>query len=326
MTPLVLRLPLLNCVLVTAVAACHSSTAPIAGSGPTHPDGVITARRPLGFRPYGIAVSRDGVVLVVRADSNALTRADLPDTVFTRSIPVGAEPTNVTFDASGTRAYVTNQFSNTVGVVSVTSGVMVDAIPVTGNPFVVAVMPTDQSLFVSTNANEVDRIDASTKQVLARIGSGGAANGFAFSPSSARLYVSVPFAGTVLEVNTQTNAVSRSFSMLPKPQGLAVSRDGTKLYVAAETSTQLYVIDLSGGRISDSITVGAGGFDLQFTPDGAQLYLSRSNAGAVQIIDPGGRAVLKTLSTGGTPRRLAFNRDGTMGVIANESGWVTFVR
>jgi DNA-binding beta-propeller fold protein YncE len=43
------------------------------------------------------------------------------------------------------------------------------------------------------------------------------------------------------------------------------------------------------------------------------------------VLDRATLAVIRTF-TGGSPRRIAFNRAGTTAVIANEAGYVTFIK
>jgi YVTN family beta-propeller protein len=47
--------------------------------------------------------------------------------------------------------------------------------------------------------------------------------------------------------------------------------------------------------------------------------------GEVKVIDRATHTVTRTLYVAGTPRRIAFTSDGTA-VVANEQGYVTFVR
>jgi len=88
------------------------------------------------------------------------------------------------------------------------------------------------------------------------------------------------------------------------PNGLALSPDGSKLY----------------------ISIGGLGFGLAVTPDGAEIYVTQSLAGRVQIVDRATLRARQPLETRGRPRRIAFDRRGTTGVVANEEGWVDFIR
>lgn len=62
------------------------------------------------------------------------------------------------------------------------------------------------------------------------------------------------------------------------------------------------------------------------SPDWRQLYISSSLGGAIYLIDWKSGATLRRVATGGTPRRIAFTADGSTAVVANEAGWVDFIR
>ena len=147
-------------------------------------------------------------------------------------------------------------------------------------------------------------------------------------PDGERLYASV-LAGTVVEVSTPRHDVLRTFVLGGTPQGIAVSRDGTELYVANEAGDPaggLEIWDLGSGTRLERVAIGGLGFGLAVSPDGAQIYVSRSLGGDVKIVSVESRAVVGVLRTGGRPRRIGFNAAGTMAVIANEAGWVDFIR
>jgi hypothetical protein len=46
----------------------------------------------------------------------------------------------------------------------------------------------------------------------------------------------------------------------------------------------------------------------------------------VHVIDPAARRLVRVIHTGGTPRRIGFLPGGNLGIVANEFGWVDFIR
>jgi len=124
-------------------------------------------------------------------------------------------------------------------------------------------------------------------------------------------------------VNTQTNAVTRTYTPGGMPQRLAVSPDGSELYVANEASG-LNVINVASGQIT-SVSFGTAGYGVGMTPDGAQLYVMLPDAGEVRILDRTTRALVKTLTIGGRPRNVAFTKKGDAALVTNEQS-VTFIK
>ena len=288
-------------------------------------DTSIVARLPLSGRPFGIAANGSGVVYITRADAESLARVDLPTMAFSGAASVGVEPASVAFTTTGTTAYVANLGSENVGVVDVGTDAQTSAIPVRGNPFLVRVSPDDQLLWVTTEVDSLFAISLASSAVVHRFGLSGQSNGIAFHPSNDSLvYASVFFVGIVHEINFKRDTVLRSFVLDGRPQAIAVSPDGAELYVANQSLSQLQIVQLQTGTLLPSVNLGAQGFDLKLSPDGVKIWVTL--AGFVKVFDRQTRALLRTITTGGSPRRLAFDPGGSTVIIANEAGWVDFIR
>src|SRR2546423_14046494 len=127
------------------IAACHSATAPDVRTQGGHPQnttqhydtGAVTERLrvPGGGRPFAIALSGSGTALVTLLDRGNLVRAELSNGAFDRTIAVGATPSDVAFNSTGTRAYVTNQFSGSISIVDVAANTTIGTIAEVGDPW-----------------------------------------------------------------------------------------------------------------------------------------------------------------------------------------------
>ncbi|MGH7567449.1 MAG: YncE family protein [Gemmatimonadales bacterium] len=102
-------------------------------------DSTPVTRVLLAGRPYGGAISAAGVAYITLVQAARLGRTNLPTRSFGTTVPVGSVPTEIAFNSTGTWAYVTNQFSQNVGVVNVATNTQIDVIPVRGDPFEVVV-------------------------------------------------------------------------------------------------------------------------------------------------------------------------------------------
>ncbi|HXI21942.1 MAG TPA: YncE family protein, partial [Gemmatimonadales bacterium] len=289
-----------------------------------HPVGTVLDSVALGSRPFGVAVSRTGVVYVTQLDNARVSRVDTNHTVVD-SIEVGQVPTGITFSPDGQFAYVTNQLSQNVGVIDVALAQQARTIPVPCNPFVPFVSPDGQKLFVTCNTSMVYVADPTPGVLTDSITLTQAPNAIALNPDQQRIYVSAFFGGTVSEISIASGAVLRTFSPGGMPQGMVVSPDGAELFVANEAGW-VDVYDLGTGQPEPQVVLSGGGFGLALSPDLAYLYVTEPNAGLVEIIDLGSRAVAHTLQVHGVPRRIAFTRHGGVAVIPNEGGYVSFVR
>lgn len=337
---------LLLCSGAVALSSCGSDAAPptdrsspsfparpsmtLAADGaacgpPTHPGGLLveTVSTPSAF---GIAVRDDGLTYFTELFNGGVGITSTQTRTVDGFIPTGSFPTGVAFSPDGGTAYVTNQGSQNVGVINVATAQQVATIfTPAGSPLVVRVSPDGSRLFVATGSTTVHIVDTQTRQIIGNVEVGFAPNAFAVHPDGRIMYVSATFGGTVSEVDMFTGTVLRTFSIGGTPQDMAVSRDGKRLYVANEAGF-LNEINLPTGQQAPNIPLAGGGFGIGVTPDDVEAYVSIPGLGLVQVFNLQSRRLTQTLDVGGRPRRIAFSQRGHIGAIANEAGFVTFVR
>lgn len=311
--------PLGRVAAALLMMGCSGSTGPSAGAR-------IVGHTGLSGSPFGTAATPAGVTYILRHTTNSASRFNLPSTANAGTFALDNNPTDVAFNPTGTVAYVTAQFANLVQVVNASSNAIIDSIPVTGNPFVVRVAPGDQSIWVSTNVDTLYQIDPATKGVLAAYAMPLVPNGLAFNPANdSMLYASTLSAGKVIEINYKRRTIGRTFSPGGTTQGVAVSADGTRLYVANETAQEVDAYDLGSGGSVGTVGTSGGAFDLKLSADGATIWVTNSDAGVVDGFNRITLAREDSIVTGGTPRRIAVTGANPI-VVANEAGWVDFIK
>jgi YVTN family beta-propeller protein len=318
-------LPLLPVALSLTLVGCRDSTGPDEAQvcHPLNP--TTTIRESLEDRPFGLAISRAGLLYVGQVDGARLARTVLPATSFTGTVSVGDGPVRIIFAPAGATAYVANQYVQTVGVVDVTTSAQVATMSVQGSPISLAVSRDGSRVYAGTGAGRIAVIDAAVRSVLLHIVLEGEINGLVLHPTEALLYASGRTRGRVWEINTTTNEVVRTFEAGGIPQELAVSQDGRELYLADENGP-VQVWDLGSATRTATVPEATVGFGLALSPDQAHMYVSSSLLGRVYVIERASRTILTTIETEGIPRRIAFAVTDCTAAIANEAGWVDFVR
>lgn len=305
-----------------------SKTIPVTVLG--HPTGSsrTTTNLASGQFPFGLGVSATGAVLVaLKSPTNSVLRGDLPASTLPISIPVGSSPTGVTPDHQGNEAFVTNQLSGNLGVIDLlaTPNAQVATVALAGTPFVSALSPDGRAIWVTLgNVGKVALVDRVTRSVITNITVGGGPNGIAFHGTQPLAYVSNTTSGTITVINTNTNTVATTLSTGGRPQGMAFSRNYEELYVANETLGRLEIWSTTTNTKITDVALGGQPFGVAISRDDAQLWVS-DLTGKLHTVDRVART-FTTTTLGGKPRRLAFDRFGGTLVIANENGWVDYIR
>jgi YVTN family beta-propeller protein len=173
------------------------------------------------------------------------------------------------------RAYVSNQVSGTLSVISTASNLVIATIPGFCNPFHSAFATGGRLLFVSSQCDStVKVVDTATNVVINSIPVGPLPRGIAFSPSGRRAYVA-NFGSNqvdVLDVGSQTN-LGVPITVGASPWGLTMAPDG-KAYVANFGDGTVSVIDTSTGSVIATLAARSNPEDVTLSSRARPLVLS----------------------------------------------------
>jgi YVTN family beta-propeller protein len=317
--------------LVTGVSV-GSTTVTVSAASQSKTVAVVVQDSPVGgtvksvaiAAPYGLAFARTSRLYVAQIGADQLGRIDLATLSYQGSTAVPGTPAHVVVNPAGTVAYTTNQSAGTVGVVDLASFTEITTIPLTDGGFNLIMNGTGTRLYATTASGRLHVIDPATRTVLSSLAVGPAANGLAFSPSGATLYVSSRDAGTVAAIDVASNTITTTYPIGNRPQRLAISPDGAELYVATE-DVGLSIVDLRSGAVSQ-VSVPTGGYGVGLTPDAKQLFLTSPLAGSIAVIDRATRAIVRTITGAGRPRNVAFQPGACTAIVSDEIGRVLFIR
>jgi YVTN family beta-propeller protein len=243
----------------------------------------------------GGALARDVYVANLNDNPDTVSVFDIPSNgPVGAKIPLGLgnlpQPTAIAFIPDGSSAYVVNNMTNNVSVISAAAHAVV------GGP-------------IST-------------------GAGTTPSDIAISPDGAHAYVTNSATNTVSVIDTASNTVVGSPISLPvvRPTGIAVTPDGTRVYVANggpfgdSAADSVSVIDTTTNSVVGSpIPVGDQPAAVAVTPDGTRAYVANgTGAGSVSVIDTATNATIGLpIAVGMIPRAIAITPDGSRAYVVN---------
>jgi YVTN family beta-propeller protein len=145
-----------------------------------------------------------------------------------------------------------------------------------------------------------------------------------------RLFVSMPLAGKVALVDTETFKVVDEVEAGEQPMRAELQADERYLWVGnnAETAEQsgVTVIDTEALKPVAFIATGMGHHEIAFSDDDRYAFVSNRDAGTVTIIDVQSLEKVKELKTGEVPISLAFSTLGKALYVADgKTGTITVV-
>lgn len=236
---------------------------------------------------------------------------------------VGGQPQGAAGVLDGLLIYVTNANSNSVFVMSGTTGAPAATIAVGVRPIGVGFNPARGEVYVANGGSgDISVIDCASNRVVATIAAVAGSYGVAFSADGTRAYVSNAGAKSVSVVDTSSRTVIATISGLGQAQGMAITPDGTRLYVANEDDEgTLSVIDLTTYREITRVKLGGSyPVGVVLTPDGRRAYVTigqNSRPPFVAVLDTASNEVVGTIYTGASPTLPGISPDGSRIVVPN---------
>ncbi len=224
---------------------------------------------PVGVRPRALGVfsaPSHHRVFVANRDSGTVSVIDGDTDSVIATLSAGAYPKAIAVDPDTGYAYVTNENSGSVTVIS-DSDVVSATVPVGARPMGVAVDPVGRRVFVANyNSQSVTVIDADTNLVEATVTVGTSPRAIAFDTSERKAYVTNNGSNTVSIIDSTLTV--QSVAVGANPYAVAVDEANTphKAYVTCYTSATVSVIDEPPAPKYVSLPVAAAA-----SPDGPTL-------------------------------------------------------
>jgi YVTN family beta-propeller protein len=269
-------------------------------------------------RPDAVAITPDGkTAYVVDGANNLVYPLTISTSKIGTAIAVGAQgdPGAIAVTPNGEKVYVANYSAHSVSVITIASNLVTATVTIggeTGKPIALAVTPSSADVYVADQGNaQVDDIATSSDTVSktitvgsmadANVAGGGDPNILAITPEGAKLYVASYTAGTVSDIATSTDTVTKTITLpgtTPNPNALALTPNGCQLYVHDHANNLLDVVTVSSDAVAASPAVGTTGdpTGMSVTPDSAHVYVANHNGNSVSVIATSTNTVSATLA------------------------------
>ncbi len=270
-------------------------------------------------RPDAVAITPDGkTAYVVDGANNLVYPLTISTSKIGTGIAVGAQgdPGAIAVTPNGEKVYVANYTAHNVSVITTASNTVTATVTIgageTGKPIALAVIDDSAHVYVADQGNaQVDDIATSSDTVSktitvgsmadANVAGGGDPNILAITPEGAKLYVASYTAGTVSDIATSTDTVTKTITLpgtTPNPNALALTPNGCQLYVHDHANNLLDVVTVSSDAVAASPAVGTTGdpTGMSVTPDSAHVYVANHNGNSVSVIATATNTVSSTLA------------------------------
>ena len=252
----------------------------------------VLAKAQVGSGPTGMALSKDGKRLYVGlAIENALAVLETDTLKTEKKIPIGAYPIGVRLSPDGRFVAVACYTSNTLELVSVTTGIR-KSIQVGASPYLLAFSKDGKRIYVPAHAGAtlavvdlkpVEDNDLPDLALRKKIPTGRGPVGLALSGDEKFVYVANYSGDTVTVVSTESLQVTDTLKVGSKPYFIAVHPISGMVTVSNFGSPYLDAFHPNGQHTR--IKVAESVINVYISPDGNRMFTTHWKGSSVSVIE-----------------------------------------
>jgi YVTN family beta-propeller protein len=227
----------------------------------------VVATIPVGKRPRGIRLSRDGSQAFVALSGSPIAppgvdestlpppdkKADgigivsVKDLKLERVIRGGSDPEQLAVSADGTHLFVANEDVGEANVINVEDGKVLATFKVGGEPEGVELRPDGQVVYVTSEEDgQVAVIDAVNQKLLKTFKVGPRPRSTTFLPDNSRAFVTSENGGSVSYVDAKKHVVLKTITISGpsfRPMGGVAAPDGKHVFITTGRGKNVVIID-----------------------------------------------------------------------------------
>ncbi len=239
---------------------------------------------------------------VSNSASNNITIFDKKTNQVMGVIVTGGNPAGMVLDQNRRRAYVADSGGDTIEVIDVLAGDIIDRLRLnTGDhPQELALTPDARILLsVNTGSNTVSFIDAGSLVEVSRMNVGKSPNSILIDQTGRRGFVFNTLSNTISVIDIPNRGIVGTISTESGPLRGQFNRRGNRLYVIHEGSSYLLEIDAAFLSIvrRDQVKIGMNAIKVDTRTD--YVYLGRKRDISVEVYEPFTFVAIDFIDTGG---------------------------
>lgn len=293
----------------------------------------VVATIPVGKRPRGMRLSRDGSRLYVAVSGLPKCPPTTPDAECAkfvhdvaadgiavvdtharkviRRLEAGSDPERFDMSRDDRRLYASNEDSGSASAIDVQTGAVVGSVSVGAEPEGVRVSPNGAWVAVTSETNNtVSLIDTRTLKVVHTFTVGKRPRDVVFTPDGRTAYVPGEFDASIYKITMPSGPVVKLLQLRreDRPASLLLDARRGRLYAATGRGGTVAVIGLKGPKLLGEVAVGPRPWGIALTPDGRRLYTANGPSNDVTVVDTRTLKVIKKIPVGHSPWGVVIGR------------------
>ncbi|MCJ2182649.1 PQQ-dependent catabolism-associated beta-propeller protein [Novosphingobium sp. 1949] len=264
----------------------------------------VIAEWPVGQRPRGIAMTRDGKYLLICVSlDNAVEVRDPHSGALIRTLPSGADPEQFFPSHDGRLLFVANEDNAAATAIDLAAGKVAWQVAVGEEPEGIAQSPDGKWLLVTSEEdNVVAWVDTASHEVVEEM------------ETDARVWVGAEMAGTVHIADVASRSIVKTLTFAPPgvpaykvmPCGIRFTPDGKTALVALGRADAVAIVDVASATVRGYVAVGERPWHLAIEPDGRRALVANGASDTLSLVDIAAMKVIATIPAGKGPWGVAL--------------------
>ncbi len=235
---------------------------------------------------------------VSNSGANTITVFDKQSGLVKGVISTGQHPMGIALDQTARKAYVAFEGDDTIGIIDLLSGTIIERIFLSGGdgPTELALTPDRKFLLtVNPGSQTVSIVNINSLVSVGRVSVGEGPHSILINRTGSRAYVFNSLSNTISVINLSaflsghvvlTTQAVQTVHTEPGPiRGQFSSRED-KLYVIHQRSPYMTVRDPASNSIINRIYLGTGGSSIKVDPQTNMLYIGLVGGRDIEVHDP----------------------------------------
>ena len=250
-----------------------------------------------------LSTSADSSLLLATSSKTDIVHAfDIESGTHIKEIKVGKTPKGVKIHQTGNLAFVANENSGTVSVLSLNTLDVVKDIPVGAMPHNIVFHPNGVKAFVTIQGgDEVAIIDMNSLEKTDSMKVGHLPHNLDITPDGNMLFVTNIGSNDVAVIDLNNNQIIKRISVSQGHHGIDIPPTGNRIFVSGIGDNKINVIDVTSLEVIKQIIVGDGPHGLRTDSRGINLHVGVTQTNEIVVIDTETMEITEKFNTGNTP-------------------------
>ena len=239
---------------------------------------------------------------VTNQNSNNITVFDKKTARVLGVIATGRKPSGMALDQKAGRAYVAITDEDTIELIDVTSGEVIERIKlrIGDKPHELALTPDGRILLIANKGSStVTFINTISLLENGRVEVGREPNSILIDRNGRRAFIFNQLSGTISVIDIGNRAIVTTISTDPGPLRGQFNRRGDRLYVIHELSSYLTILDPLSLSILRRVSVRMGMRSIKVDTRTDLVYMGKEHDILVEVYDPFSFVPVDSIRTGG---------------------------